>query len=153
FVWVEVMMQNLLPESNWPCEIFFDFYNDARQLKGQCLEFFFFNPDASGMYTLTTGWGSDSKGTWYSDNFTLEIVFMDQLIAVVPFAVTDVAEEGEVQLLNRPPYQNPSIPKQQSAEPGETLEQAMEKLDHLIGLSSIKIKIHEYLKYLEFQKL
>lgn len=153
FVWVEVMMQNLLPESNWPCEIFFDFYNDARQLKGQCLEFFFFNPDASGFYTLTTGWGSDSKGTWYADNFTLEIVFMDQLIAVVPFAVSDAFEEGEVQVLNRPPYQTPIAPQQQTQEAGETLEQVVEKLDSLIGLSTIKTKIHDYLRYLDFQKL
>ncbi|MBS1656740.1 MAG: AAA family ATPase [Bacteroidetes bacterium] len=153
FVWVELTMQNLLPETNWPCELFFDFYNDARQLKGQCLEFFFFNPDANGFYTITTGWGSDSKGTWYTDNFTLEIVFMDQLIAVVPFTVGTEFEEGEVHVLNRPPYQTPAAQHQPAAENTETLEQAVQKLDELIGLTSIKQKIHEYLQYLEFQKL
>ena len=153
YIWVELTMQNLLPETNWPCEIFFDFYNDARQLKGQCLEFFFFNPDANGFYTITTGWGSDAKGTWYADNFTLEIVFMDQLIAVVPFTVADDFEEGEVTVLNRPPFQHPSSPQQQNADSGETLEQVVQKLDDLIGLSSIKTRIHEYMKYLEFQEL
>src|SRR4030095_8958503 len=34
-IWVELTLQNILAETNWPCEIFFDFYNDARQLKGQ----------------------------------------------------------------------------------------------------------------------
>jgi len=153
FVWVELTLQNLLPESNWPCELFFDFYNDARQLKGQCLEFFFFNPDPNGFYTITTGWGSDAKGTWYSDSFTLEIIFMDQLIAVVPFVVGDEFEEGEVHVLNRPPYQSPAAQHQPGVENTETLEQAVKKLDDLIGLTTIKSKIHEYLQYLEFQKL
>ncbi len=153
FVWAELKLENLNTETNWPCEIYFDFYNDARQLKGQCTEFFHFNPDANGIYTLTTGWGSDAKGTWYADNFTLEIIFMDQLIAVVPFEVGDYAEDGEVTMLNQPLYQNSSVPKQQTTEPGESLEQVVEKLDRLIGLSTIKTKIHEYIKYLEFQKL
>ncbi|MEO5675030.1 MAG: AAA family ATPase [Chitinophagales bacterium] len=153
FVWAEIILQNLLSETNWPCELYFDFYNDARQLKGQCIEFFFFNPDAGGLYTITTGWGSDSKGTWYTDNFTLEIVFMDQLIAVIPFVVSEIAEEGDVQILNRPPYQSPGAPNQQITESGETLTQVVEKLDALIGLSSIKAKIHDYLRYLDFQKL
>lgn len=151
FVWVEVTLQNLLTDTNWPCELFFDFYNDARQLKGQCLEFFFMNPDSNGNHTLTTGWGSDSKGTWYTDNFTLEIVFMDQLVAVIPFSVGDAFEEGDVQILNTPAFRIPA--QQQSTETGETLDQAVQKLDNLIGLTSIKTKIHEYLKYLEFTKI
>jgi len=151
FIWVELTLQNQFTETNWPCEIFFDFYNDARQLKGQCLEFFFMNPDSNGLYNLTTGWGSDTKGTWYSDNFTLEIIFMDQLIGVVPFVVGEAFEEGEVQLLNTPAYKTPV--QQQSGEPTETLDQVVQKLDDLIGLSSIKVRIHEYLKYLEFTKL
>ncbi|HUM45831.1 MAG TPA: AAA family ATPase [Chitinophagales bacterium] len=151
FVWAELLIQNLLPDTNWPCELFFDFYNDARQLKGQCIEFFFMNPDQSGNYTLTTGWGSDAKGTWYPGNFTLEIIFMDHLIGVVPFSVGDAAEEGAVSILNTPQYKIPV--QQQSVENVETLEQVVEKLDELIGLSSIKTKIHEYLKYLEFTKL
>lgn len=151
FVWAELLIQNLLPDTNWPCELFFDFYNDARQLKGQCIEFFFMNPDQNGNYTLTTGWGSDAKGTWYPGNFTLEIIFMDHLIGVVPFSVGDAAEEGAVSILNTPQYKIPV--QQQSVENVETLEQVVEQLDELIGLSSIKTKIHEYLKYLEFTKL
>ncbi|MEO6168645.1 MAG: AAA family ATPase, partial [Chitinophagales bacterium] len=151
FVWAELLIQNLQFDINWPCELLFDFYNDARQLKGQCVEFFFMNPDHKGNYTLTTGWGSDAKGTWYAGNFTLEIVFMDHLIGVVPFSVGELAEEGEVAILNTPQYKIPV--QQQSGEVTESLEQVVLKLDELIGLVTIKTKIHEYLKYLEFTKL
>ncbi|MGB3077424.1 MAG: AAA family ATPase, partial [Chitinophagales bacterium] len=151
FVWAEVVIQNLLPDVNWPCEIHFDFYNDARQLKGQCIEFFFMNPDSNRKYTLTTGWGSDVKGTWYPGNFTLEIIFMDHLIGVVPFTVGEAAEEGEVSILNTPQYQITA--PNQSTESIETLDQVIKILDDLIGLSTIKTKIHEYLRYLEFTKL
>ncbi len=153
FIWAEIVLQNLFNETSWPCELYFDFYNDSRQLKGQCIEFFFFSGEVNGTHTITTGWGSDSKGTWYIDNFTLEIIFMDQLIAVIPFTVSDIAEEGDVQILNRPPYQLPGAPTQPAVEQGETLLQVVEKLDALIGLTSIKSKIHDYLRYLDFQKL
>lgn len=151
FIWAELTLKNLVPEINWPCEMKFDFYNDARQLKGECLEFFFMNPDNNGFYTLTSGWGSDVKGTWYTGSFTLEIIFMDHLIGVVPFSVGEEAVEGEVAILNTPPYKIPA--QQQSSEIQETLIEAVEQLDRLIGLSGIKTKIHEYLKYLEFTRL
>lgn len=151
FIWAEILIHNKLKETDWPCELFFDFYNDARQLKGQCIEFFFMNPDKEGNYKLNTGWGSDSRGTWYEGNFTLEIVFMDHLIGVIPFSVGDTAEAGNVVLLNTPPYKTPS--EQQPAEPVVSLTQVVDELDRLIGLTAIKNKIHEYLKYLEFTKL
>ncbi|MBX7109649.1 MAG: AAA family ATPase [Chitinophagales bacterium] len=151
FVWAELVLKNLMPDVNWPCEMKFDFYNDARQLKGECIEFFFMNPDSDGLFTLTTGWGSDMKGTWYPGSFTLEIIFMDHLIGVVPFAVGDEAEEGEVAILNTPQYKLPA--QQQSSETQETLNDALRELDSLIGLSAIKTKIHEYLQYLEFTRL
>jgi SpoVK/Ycf46/Vps4 family AAA+-type ATPase len=154
FVWAQLLLHNRLPDVNWPCEIYFDFYNDARQLKGQCIEFFFMNPDKQGHYTLTTGWGSDTKGTWYDGGFTLEIVFMDHLIGVVPFLVGEEAVPGTVSLLNTPQYRIAN--EQQSAEPAEateTLTQVVAQLDQLIGLTSIKTKIHDYLQYLEFTRL
>ncbi|MBA2423022.1 MAG: AAA family ATPase [Chitinophagales bacterium] len=151
FIWVELTLQSISKEKNLPCEIFFDFYNDARQLKGQCLEFFLLNQDSTHTHIVTTGWGSDSKGTWYVDNFTLEIIFMDQLLGLIPFTVGDAFVEGEVTMLNTPAYKLPA--PQQSTETVETLDQVVQNLDDLIGLSSIKTKIHDYLRYLEFTKL
>ena len=46
--------------------------------------------------------------------------------------MSDAFEEGEVQL-NRPPYQTPIAPQQQTQEAGETLEQVVEKLIALSG--------------------
>ena len=151
FIWVELTLKNLLPESNWQCELFFDFYNDSSQLKGQCVELVSVNPDAAAHFTMTTGWGSDSKGTWYSDNFTLEIIFMDQLVAVVPFIVGDQAMEGLVQMVQHVSEQKETAA--QSKDTDESFEELLQKLDALIGLTTIKARIHDYVKYLEFRKL
>ncbi|MCS6991096.1 MAG: AAA family ATPase [Chitinophagales bacterium] len=152
YVWVELVLQNLHKETPWPCELFFDFYNDARQLKGQCVEFFMFQPDHSGQLTVTTGWGADVKGTWHADDFTLEVVFMDQLLAVVPFKVGDEAIAGEVPLLRQVPYTLPRTSEKTSPEE-ETLEMLLAKLDKLIGLTEIKKFVHDYVDFLRFEQL
>ncbi|MBA3647396.1 MAG: AAA family ATPase [Chitinophagales bacterium] len=149
YIWVELVIQNFYEEKGWPCEIFFDFYNDAAQLKGQCIELHFADTEVNGLYTITTGWGSDTKGTWYADHFLLEVVFMDQIISKIPFTVAETFEEGVVVVIDQVLLQQTS----QSSDHIETAEQLVEKLDGLIGLQSIKTKIHDYLKFLEFTKL
>ncbi|MCS6917275.1 MAG: AAA family ATPase [Chitinophagales bacterium] len=153
YVWVELVLRNLLPEVPWPCELFFDFYNDARQLKGQCIEFFQFMPDENGYYTVTSGWGADTKGTWHADSFTLEVVFMDHLLAVVPFTVGTEAIEGEVPMLKQPPYKVPQPETRPATAEQETLDVLLARLDRLIGLAQIKKHIHDFVDYLRFEQL
>jgi hypothetical protein len=44
---------------------------------------------------ICSGWGSETKGTWLEGSFTLEIVFMDRLIAVLPFEIREGKEEDK----------------------------------------------------------
>jgi len=32
-------------------------------------------------------WGSVNAGTWVEDNYTMEVVFMDEVVAVIPFSI------------------------------------------------------------------
>jgi len=150
FIFIEFTIKNLVHPEPWTCELKFNFYNDARQLKGATVELKSLGSDDQ-YYTITTGWGSDAKGTWFPDNYTLEVVFMDQLIAILPFEVGEGFEEGmnEAYLPNRvgETIVNPAI------EPDLTLEEVMQKLDNLIGLKEIKTKVKEYSEYLQFIQL
>jgi len=149
FIWVEFNIINKQPLP-WYCELFFNFYNDAGQLKGNTSELKYINPE-DNFITFTTGWGSDTKGTWYHDNYTLEVIFMDQLIAVVPFEVKDEFVEG-IPFVGVHVHADP-IPVSVQPEKGPSLEELMKSLDEMIGLSGIKSKIADYTSYLKFLQL
>src|SRR5690606_1180245 len=119
----------------WYCELFFNFYNDAGQLKGNTSELKYINPEDS-FITFTTGWGADSKGTWYHDKYTLEVIFMDQLIAVIPFEVKDEFVEG-IPLVDLN-FNNIPLPMSVQEEKGTSLEELMKSLHEMMGLSGIK---------------
>ncbi len=149
FIFVEFNFKNLVTDP-WNCELHFNFYNDARQLKGETVELKHIGSD-DRYYTVTTGWGSDTRGTWFPDKYTLEVIFMDQLIAVLPYEVSNDYEEGinEAYL----PDANQSLVKKPIKEDNQTLEEVMAELDRLVGLESIKRKIKDYAEYLKFIKL
>ncbi|MEZ4886854.1 MAG: AAA family ATPase [Chitinophagales bacterium] len=149
YVFVEFAMQNLVVEKAWNCEVFFKFYNDAHQLKGETVEVFHIKP-TDKTYTITSGWGSNDKGTWFHDNYTLEIIFMDHLVAILPFEVSDAFEEGMSEALI-PSTGAKLIPKEQ--EQPQTFEEVMSDLEALIGLQTVKQRIKEYAEYLKFVKI
>ncbi|MEL6846597.1 MAG: AAA family ATPase, partial [Bacteroidota bacterium] len=96
----------------------------------------------------------DLKGTWFQDNYTVEIVFMDTLIGIVPFRVGDVFEPGDPPLIKT--LEHGTLPKSGPAlsELEEmSLEEVLTELDSLIGLEQVKTRIREYAQYLNFLKL
>jgi hypothetical protein len=94
-VWCEFKLKNKTPKDYY-AEIFFNFYNDAGQLKGShdYLQFITANTQ-NQTWTLFPGWGGETPGRWSKDNYTLEVVFLDKLLAIVPFEVGDALVEGE----------------------------------------------------------
>ncbi len=150
FVFVEFNFQNLLKEKDWHCELFFNFYNDARQLKGETIELKQIKAGTE-TFTITSGWGSETKGTWFHDNYTVEIVFMDKLTAILPFEIGDGFVEGmnEAYL----PDATGSTVVKRTIETEQSFEEVMKELDALIGLDGIKTKIKEYADYLNFLKI
>ena len=99
YVWGEFNFKNKT-NSDYYAEVIFNFSNDAGQAKGRSSRLLYIQPNTAGQtYSLYPAWGSDAAGTWKDDTYTMEVVFMDNLIATVPFRVGDVNEEGAVSII------------------------------------------------------
>jgi SpoVK/Ycf46/Vps4 family AAA+-type ATPase len=150
YVFVEFLVKNKQTKS-WYAEVFFKFYNDAGQLKGETSELRYVAPNEQS-FTITSGWGANNKGTWFADKYRLEVIFMDQLIAVAPFEVANGFVEG-TPTIHRPEAGSVFTGFSSSKDREQSLEEVMEELQEMIGLDSVKEKIKDYMHYLKFLKL
>ncbi|MCC5944891.1 MAG: AAA family ATPase [Bernardetiaceae bacterium] len=152
YVWAELLIQNKQQE-DWFCEFVFNFYNSAGQLKGRTIELRRVSRN-EGAITFATGWGSDGKGSWHYNHYRLEIVFMDKLIAVMPFKVGKKAVEGTAPFISGQAIlrmlhkYTPELQEQEA-----TLEEVIGDIDELVGLYAIKRKIKDYTQYLKFVQI
>ena len=151
YVYLEIALNNELYGRPWQCELFVKFYNDARELKGQVVRLQQIGKSDENI-KLTAGWGSNVKGSWRKDRYTAELVFMDRLLAVVPFEVGDEIEQGVAPAL-LPDQQAPVIVGVEEDDPNETFEDVMSKLDNLIGLREIKTQVRNHARYIQFLQL
>lgn len=156
YIWTELDIDNLVEDIDpVPIEIYLRYYNDASQLKGSLHVLRFINPGDKEI-NISEGWGSEKAGTWFKDDYTLEIIFMDQLIAVVPFRV------GEKSVMQGEDFNFEVADEYKTFQGDDTLssqdndltfEEAVAGLNELIGLKKVKGKIHEYASYLNFLKI
>lgn len=149
YVWLEMQMENLVTEPvTWPCELQFYFNTHTGQLKGSIEKLLFVEP-AEKTFECSIGWGSELKGTWGIDDYSISIVFMDQIIATVPFEVGEVfIEENKTE--------SAKAKIKEVVKPLSTdvkIDDVLKELDDLIGLDSIKKKVKEYTTYLNFLKI
>ncbi len=148
YIYVEITLQNLFNTKPWQCELFTKFYNDAKELKGQVIRLQRIEKK-DDIIKITAGWGSNVKGSWRKDRYTAEIIFMDKLLAVVPFEVGDDFAEGTPGIWF-PDKQSTFL---QQDDDNETFEQVMGRLDGLIGLTAIKEKVRDHASYIQFLQL
>lgn len=154
YINIEMAVDLLKEEELLPLEFQFNFYNDAGQHKAY-MEYFSEITDKRQQLSFDTGYGLDKGGYWFEDRYTLEIIFMDQLIGVVPF---EVGQEEEA-LQGKMPFQitgRKTTTLGQKNEEGEeevkklSYEEAVAELNALIGLESVKQQIDELATYLKF---
>ncbi len=150
YIYMEIVLQNELQGRSWQCELFVKFYNDARELKGQVVRLQQIDK-TDEFIRLTAGWGSNVKGSWRRDRYTAELVFMDRLLAVVPFEVGDEVEEGIAPAIL--PDQQAPIVLGEEDDSSEQFEDVMAKLDALIGLKEIKNQVRNHARYIQFLQL
>ena len=150
YIYTEILLANLNVEQKWHCELFVKFYNEARELKGQVVRL---NKVDEGQeyISVSAGWGSNIKGSWRYGSYTCEIIFMDRLLATVPFEVDDDYEDG-YPMVKLPGEPHPKILINEETEQ-ESFDELMSKMDRLIGLDEIKSKIRDQAKYIQFVKL
>lgn len=149
YIYAEISVNNLHKIEDWHCELFFKFYNGSRELKGQVIRLQNVKKGEEQI-KVTAGWGANTKGSWKNGHFSLEVVFMDKLLALIYFDVGDEFVQGE-SLVHVPHGPAGYIVADSSL--NVSFEQLFEKLDNLIGLQQIKTKIREHAKYIEFVKL
>jgi SpoVK/Ycf46/Vps4 family AAA+-type ATPase len=150
YIYAEVALKNVLLSKQWQCELFIKFYNDARELKGQVVRLQRVDKGDDNI-KITAGWGSNVKGSWRNDRYTAEIIFMDQLLAVMSFEVGTEWDEGVNGVWI--PDKGQQVFLQPEEEDTENFEDVLGKLDALIGLSEIKSKVHEHAQYIQFLQL
>lgn len=156
YIWIEFKAENLITDYDyWACELIFNFKTHSGELKASVDKLIFVYPQDTEISTAV-GWGADKNGTWLQDKFYVEVVFMDQIIAVVPFVVSEEfieLEEGEEMVISAG-YAGTTTPTDAKTEiTPESLDQVMAELDGLIGLEEIKGQIREYTNYLNFLKI
>jgi SpoVK/Ycf46/Vps4 family AAA+-type ATPase len=150
YIYVEATLANLNYLKSWQCELFFKFYNDARELKGQVIRLHKVEKK-DAVFHITAGWGANVKGSWRKDNYTAEMIFMDRLMAVIPFEIGDAFEEGVAPVL-LPHRTSPLVLSPDESEE-RSFEDVMKKFDALVGLDEIKTKVREHAKYIQFLQL
>ncbi len=152
YINVEMKLGNHLTNLDFfPLELNFNFYNDAGQLKAQ-MHYFKMITDKREEIILDTGYGSDGGGYWYPDKYTLECIFMDKLIAVIPFEVGT----QNIEQVGPHPFSTSKIAGEETVpeiQPKLTFEEAMEELNDLIGLGSVKEQLNEFASFLQFLKI
>jgi SpoVK/Ycf46/Vps4 family AAA+-type ATPase len=152
YVWVELSAENIIKnKETWACELFFNFRTHSGQLKGSIDKIFQVHT-SENTFDCSIGWGADQKGTWGNDIYSVDIVFMDQIIATVPFEVGDLfIEEKDIPRI--PVKAKSKLPERIQKSSDNSFESIIKELDDLIGLDSIKKKVKEYTTYLNFIKL
>ncbi len=153
YLWVEFKIKTTTA-ADWNYEFFINFYDDAGQAKGQTLRTGYTEKDKQNLiYTFDAGWGSEFSGSWKDDKYTVEIVFMDTLVALVPFEMGDANEEGVVEPFKLAEQAHSNNTSSIDTSSGETIEQLLGKLDELIGLDEVKKNIRNHINYINFIKL
>ncbi|MCH2045641.1 MAG: AAA family ATPase [Saprospiraceae bacterium] len=150
YVYTEIVLENLLKSKSWYCELLVKFYNGARQLKGQTVKLHHVDKD-DDLIEIAAHWGSNIKGSWSEDDYTAEIIYMDTLLAVIPFQVKSDFEEGIAGTVL--PNQYTPVVLAEGEVGDENFEEVMGELDALIGLQDIKRQVRDHANYLKFLQL
>jgi hypothetical protein len=125
-------------------EIFFLYSDGDGQPKGSQSYILYVPVNTVGQtFTAHAGWGNQMPGSWHDDMYTLEILFMDTLVATVPFQVGDAFEEGEVPVISgKSPLLNQAATTTTTA--------SLEELNNLTGLDKIKTEVKEMVQLVRF---
>ncbi len=151
YVYAEVLLKNNHIHKPWHCELALKFFNGSKELKGHIVRLKEVEQGENEI-KITLGWGSNVKGSWKMDHYTGEIVFMNKLLATIPFEVGEFFEEGTNGVILPG---NVTTTLLDPAEIGDesTFDDVIKKLDALIGLGEIKQKVRDHAQYIKFLQL
>lgn len=149
FINIRLELRNKLP-MEWQCELFFYFQKDTGDRKS----FISRNQKINvGSVIWNSGRGNDNKQFWTPGKYTVNIVFMDRLLASIPFEVGDAFEEGDAPLIlpNLQPGVSPVKPQTGEIQQA-SLKELLDELNLLVGMQAVKEQINDYVGYLKFAR-
>lgn len=138
--------------SDYYLELIFRFSDADGSLKGSHPYLIYIQPNTVGqVYPLYASWGNQNPGSWFKDRYTLEVLFLDQLIATIPFDVGDAFEDGEVEVITDAEQLlvaggGGAVDKTKE----DLLHEAMDELNSLTGLGKIKNEVNEMVQLVKF---
>ncbi|HJW28536.1 MAG TPA: AAA family ATPase, partial [Saprospiraceae bacterium] len=154
YIFGEVNYKNKV-DKDYYCEFIFMFSDSDGQLRGSHSYMLYIPPNTKDkIYTSYASWGSDNPGTWKAGSYVLEVVFMDNLIATVPFEVGDAMEEGSVQVVTDAEQKIKSVIGGQTVVSDQSLDKilqdSLDELNSMIGLTNIKTEVNEMVRLVKF---
>ncbi|MBK9330679.1 MAG: AAA family ATPase [Sphingobacteriales bacterium] len=158
YLWAEIKIVNLT-NLDWNYELFLNYFDDAGQHKAVIPRMGRIESGKKDWtYTFDIGWGTDDGGSWKDDRYTLELVFMDILVAAAEFECGEVFQQGDLKMID-----GTALPVAVSAAKNEndvsakyndkSLEELLQELDKLVGLQPVKKYIHDQITLINFNKL
>lgn len=157
YINIEIIAENLLTErAHVPVEMYFNVYNESRQLKA-VMQYFEHIYDHRTEIDISAGYGTPEPGWWYKGKYWVEMVLMERIIGIVSFEVgeQDIELDNEENVTN---YKNlsqsyPDEYQKNAIDKAQTFEQAKAELEALVGLKQVKAQINEFATYLKFVNL
>jgi len=149
YIWVEFSIK-VKTNKEFNLEYFINFYDDAGQYKAKVdtvkeVD----NGNKDKVLIFERGWGNTSPGSWKDDKYSVELVFMDTLIASATFTMGKNDVEGDLTVSKKSRTKEDGI----IGEETETLEDLLKNFNSLIGLNTIKQKVKDHITYIDFLKL
>ena len=149
YIWVEFSIK-VKTNKEFNLEYFINFYDDAGQYKAKVdtlknVE----NGNKDNILTFERGWGNTAPGSWRDDKYSVELVFMDTLIASATVVMGENDIEGELKVSKTSRTKGDEVLEEET----ETLEDLLIDFNSLIGLNTIKQKVKDHITYIDFLKL
>lgn len=150
YIYVELTFKNLQLKDEWHLELFTRFHNRSRELKGQIIRLQHVK-EAQETIKITAGWGAANPNLWRRDAYTADIIFLDRLVASIPFIVDEEAVVGFPPVFL--PGENSSLVLAPQQEVPESFNDVMDRLEALTGIQQVKQQIREHAVYIRFLQL
>ena len=146
-------------EKGFYAEFFFHFLDDNGMLKGKTSEMIYVSPNTqTQIYTTSSGWGNTAPGIWVRDFYSIDVYFMETLLASQTFQMGDKWVEWDGTLvektanISRPDTLSkaPGINDPASVTPEIMLKQSLAELNAMVGLTNIKTEVNEMVTLVKF---
>ncbi|MDY0103552.1 MAG: AAA family ATPase [Lentimicrobium sp.] len=152
FIWTELEIKNKLPETAWKGEFIFNYYNDLGQVVHHIERIVEVTSNPPNQeFIIDAGCGDPVNVSWEEGNYMVEVVFMGNRIVIAPFKVGSEIEKGNGDfkvVFGQDKNEIPAIISGLSSE-----AEIFREMDALVGLKSIKKRLHDYAGYIKYMQL